>query len=100
MKLEVIYTFENAPQQILQIPISKTIVNNREMFFVNATASLTNEEKQTLVKMSCCICDAADIRLYKKHWYNQCNGKFWDNEIPGLMKQLYNIECTYEPINQ
>lgn len=99
MKLEIIYTFNDRPQQVVTMPISEHILNNKEMFFVYATSPLLKEEKETLVKMSGCIYEASNLNLYKNHWYNKENGKFYDCDIRPLMKKMYDIECTYEPIN-
>lgn len=98
MRVNVIYTFNEAPQQFADIEITKTILNNKLLFFLRLTSCLNNQEKETLCKISCCI--YSDIKLSDTHWYEKENGKFYDNVIPGLISKLYGIKCTYEPLNK
>ncbi len=98
--VDIIFSFENTPQQKDQKNITQTVLNNKELFFSVITASLSDKEKQTLVKISCCIYWAEKMNMDECTWYNENNGKFYDDEIPALMKGIYGIECTYEPINK
>jgi len=100
MVANLILTFDENPQQIVDIPLTETVLNDKKMFFMYVTKGLNKEEKETLVKISCCIYYRSDSLKSKRHWYNKQNGKFYDDEIPSLMKELYGIECTYEPINK
>ena len=63
------------------------------------TSDLSKQEKETLVKISCCIYYAGKIGFEKADWYSEMNGKFYDCHIRPLMEKLYSISCTYEPIN-
>lgn len=99
--LDLILSFWESPQQRMTVPLTKEIIKNRKLFFMYVASHLTTEERQSLVKISCCVYYAERLPMLKdeKLWYNKCNGKFYDNAIRPLMKSLYNIECTYEPIN-
>lgn len=98
MRVNVIYTFSDSPQQFVDIEITKAILNNKSMFFLRLTSCLSDIEKETLCKISCCI--YADIKISESHWYSKENGKFFDDVIPGLIFKLYGIKCTYEPVNK
>jgi hypothetical protein len=98
MQLEVIYTFFDSPQQIQTLPLIEYLLKDKKTLFEFVTTSLITEEKETLCKISCCVYDAAGIEC--PDWYKQQNGKFYDNDIRPLMKHVWAINCTYEPINK
>lgn len=95
--VQIIYTFESEPQDTGSAFVTSEQFDNKKEFFKAVTESLTEEEKQTLVKLSCCV---AGISIPNpNHWYLECNGKFWDDEIPELIKEVYGIESVITPIN-
>ena len=98
--VDLIYSFAEMPQKFLKKNITQSVLNNKKLFFMWVTAHLKKVEKQNLCKISCCIYWAEKIDVESVKWYNKANGKFWDNEIPKLINELYGIECTYEPINK
>jgi hypothetical protein len=97
IKVEMIFSFDNDPQQTGSAFITAEILDNKKEFFKWVTSCLENDEKQTLVKLSCSIQNASIPT--PDHWYLVSNGKFWDDEIPQLMKELWKVESTITPIN-
>jgi len=98
--VDIIYSFSGMSQKFDKCNISQHTLNDKELFFVLLTAGLSNEEKENLCKISCCVYWAEKLNMSEAIWYNEQNGKFWDNEIPNLIKKMYSIECNYTPINQ
>ena len=97
MKVDIIFTFENEPQQRATAFGTKEQLDNKKEFFKLVTSCLEEDEKMTLVKISCCISGASIPS--PNHWYLKENGKFWDDEIPQLMKELWNIDSIIQPVN-
>ena len=96
-QVEIIFTFDNSPQQMGSAFVTTEQLDDKKEFFKAVTACLEDNEKETLVKISCCISGASIPN--PKHWYLECNGKFWDDEIPQLVKELWDIESAIEPVN-
>ena len=100
MQLEVIFTFDGSPQQIVTYPFVEALLQTRTLFFNYVTAMLNDEEKETLCKISCCIYSFEQMHpLSNEHWYSQTNGKFYDAEIIHYMKKALDIDSKIEPIN-
>lgn len=95
----IIYTYEGMPQQFVDIKITQDVLNNKELFFMRITGQLDDKEKKLLYKISCCVYWAEKINWSLCEWYSNQNGKFYSDEIPYLMKKLYDIECTYESLH-
>ena len=74
MKIECIYTFENRPQEFINIPVNPSVFKSKwrlESLLINEV-----EEPRELVKISCCInTEGEDIEPPK--WFMDCNGKFY-----------------------
>lgn len=98
--VDIIYTFNGQPQQRGKKEITQAVLNSKELFFMLLTCELSEKEKETLCKISCCVYWAEKLDMDAPKWYNEQNGKFYDDEIPALIKTLYGIECTYEPVNK
>lgn len=98
MQLEIIYTFDKG-QKARTLPFAPILLEDRKQFFEYATSLLTGEEKETLVKMSCCLYFDIGLQLDKTHWYDARNGKFWHNEIVELMKEIWAINSIVPVIN-
>lgn len=90
MQLEIINTFEWGQKKEL-LPFAPILLNDRKQFFEYVTSLLTGEEKETLVKISCCIYFAIGLKLDETHWYEEANGKFWQSDIIALMKEIWAI---------
>ena len=94
--VDLIFTFENKDQEWFRTEVDTNSLDSKEQFFKAVTEQLSDEEKQDLVKISCCLMGAeVEVPL----WYQECNGKFWDDEIPQLIKEIFNIDSTITPIN-
>lgn len=94
---QIIFTFDNDPQQMSNTLVTVEQFDNKQEFFKAITEDLTDEEKQTLVKISCSV---SGISIPNpKHWYLESQGKFWDDEIPQLIREIYNLESTIIPVN-
>ena len=98
MKVDLIFTFENREQEWFDMSFNPEFMNSKKDFFRMITDSLDNEEKADLVKVSCCVTGLTDDFI-EPEWYAGCNGKFWDDEIPQLMAEIWNIESTITPLN-
>lgn len=105
MNINVIYSFADAdngdyiPQRFADFEAQKTAFNSAEGFFTMLTAKLSKRNKQKLQKISCSVQNGRE-ELGEDHWYFQRNGKYYDDEIPTLMKDLFGVDITYEPINK
>jgi hypothetical protein len=95
--VDLIYSFSESGQKFDKINITQHVLNSRDLFFLLVCNTLSNREKETLSKISCCVYWAEKLNRNEPTWYN---GKFWDNEIPELIMRLFGIVCTYEPINK
>ena len=96
-QVNIIFTFDNAPQQMASAIATTEQFDCKQEFFKLITTSLEDGEKETLVKISCAV---SGISIPNpNHWYLECNGKFWDDEIPQRMLEVWNIESTIEPVN-
>lgn len=104
MKIDIIYTFDAAPQQRNSLPFVASILNDKKEFFKFITTDLNKQERETLVKISTFIWfdnDGDDFaRIEPVEWWDESKGKFWDDEIPALMQEIWGVTCTYEPINK
>lgn len=100
MKLQVIYSFViGSPQQSVTLPFAASLLQDKKSFFEFVTSILEENEKEQLAKISCFI--DADLSSYdQSSWFIQQNGKFYDDDIVPLMKEVWDIDCTYEPINK
>ena len=98
--VDLIYSFSESGHKFDKINITQDVLNNRDLFFMRVTTPLSEKQKETLSKISCCIYWAEKLDMDAPTWYNESKGKFWDNEIPQLMQRMYGIVCTYEPINK
>lgn len=96
IKIDLIFTFENRSQEWFTADIDVTALDNKEQLFKAVAEQLSDEEKQDLVKISCCLMGK---NVVAPDWYMDINGKFWDNEIPQLLKEIFNIDSTITPIN-
>lgn len=94
---QVIFTFDNDPQQMSNTLVTVEQFDDKQEFFKAITEELTDEEKKTLVKVSCQV-ESISIPS-PNHWYLECNGKFWDDEIPERILEGWNIESTIIPVN-
>lgn len=98
MYVNVIFTFEIGPQKFADYPFCSVLLKKTETYFEYLTSLLSEEEKKTLVKISTCIYYAKDLN--PPEWFENMNGKYYDDVITKLMKKIWNIETTYEPINK
>ena len=74
MKFELIYTFEDSEQEIIETEVPETFLKTKEKLSEYLTRRLTNNHRDSLLKISCC----ADAR--KKDlpdWLLDCNGKLF-----------------------
>jgi len=94
---QVIFTFDNDPQQMSSTLVTAEQFDCKQKFFKAITEDLTDEEKQTLVKVSCSIKNISVPN--PNHWYLECKGKFWDDEIPELIQKIWNLESIITPVN-
>lgn len=77
MKIQFIYTFESKPQNSAIFPVNMSTLDNVKAVKELALSYLSNEEKQELVKISCCV-DVEDTFVENPpQWYLDCNGKLW-----------------------
>lgn len=97
MQLEVIFTFEDAPQRIETYPFVQCVLQNKKPFFEFVTSLLSGKEKESLVKISCCIYYAIGFNPPPNHWYHEHDGKFYFEEIKELMLEIWAIKSTVEP---
>jgi len=96
-QVEIIWTFENSPQQMGSAFVTPQQFDNKKEFFKTVTSCLDDDEKATLVKISCAV---KGISIPSPdHWYLKCNGKFWDDEIPQLILDTWQIESIITPVN-
>ena len=76
MRIEFILTYNSKPQEMVAYPFVNPILKNKQILFEFATAQLSDEEKQDLVKISSCILiDGGNFE--EPEWYSQSNGKLW-----------------------
>ena len=97
MEVDIIFTFDDTPQQRGSCSINTETLDNKKEFFRAVTSCLEDEEKATLVKVSCCV-HGASIPS-PDHWYLKSNGKFWDDEIPQLIEELWWVKSMITPVN-
>ena len=76
MRIEFILTYNSKPQEIVEYPFVNPILKDKQTLFDFATAQLSDEEKQELVKISSCVLiDGGNFE--EPEWYSQSNGKLW-----------------------
>lgn len=76
MRIEFILTYNSKPQEIFEYPFINPILTDKQTLFDFATAYLSNEEKQELIKISSCVLiDGGKFELPK--WFVECNGKLY-----------------------
>jgi hypothetical protein len=97
MQLELILSFDDRGQRFVTYPFCNAIMQDKETFFEFATSMLEDDEKQQLVKISCCIYFAA--KLKDAEWYKECNGKFWDDDIKELLPKVWNLQSLAPAYN-
>lgn len=95
-RIEFIFTFKYAPQQIASYPFVKPILKDQNTLLDFATAELTDKEVGSLVKMSCCI--YSNKRFKTPEWWDNSKGKFYDDDLRPY-KAANKIENTVTPIN-
>jgi len=77
MKLQIIYTFKNKPQEIYNYKFfSESILKTKETFENSVRKQLTLNENKNLLKLSCCLI-GRDLNI--PDWYKKANGKIYFN---------------------
>lgn len=76
MKIEFIYTYTNNAQEIVEYPFVNPILKDKQTLFDFATAFLTKNKKQNLVKISCCVI-FGNGSFEEPDWYILSEGKLW-----------------------
>jgi hypothetical protein len=76
MTIEFIFTYSSKPQEIIEYPFVNPILKDKQTLFEFATAELSDEEKQKLVKISSCVLINGG-NFEEPEWYSQSNGKLW-----------------------
>ena len=73
--IDLIYTFERAPQLFLDYPFNEEVLKDKETFAKFALVDLSAEEIEQLVKISFCVYCKDEIEI--PDWIIECNGKLW-----------------------
>jgi hypothetical protein len=80
MKVQFIYTFEETPQIITEYnDLFPVFMGSKNLFLSYAMSGLDKIQRQTLIKISCCISDAYNFDC--PQWYSDINGKFWVDDL-------------------
>ena len=73
MELELILTYEDKPQDFLNLFCDDSTLKDEQTFFDFATNELSEEKKENLCKISTwAITDKEPPK-----WFIECNGKLW-----------------------
>lgn len=88
MKIDLIFTFEDQPQQRDNLPFVVAILADKDTLIDFVTAKLSMADIQQLVKISCCI---EWFNGYEKNqlscaWYDDARGKIWTNDLEAWRK--------------
>lgn len=78
MKIEFIYTYASRPQSLAIHPFVNPILKDKETLFEFATCELSENEKQDLVEISCCVL-IEEGHFERPKWYKESNGKLLVN---------------------
>lgn len=76
MKFQLIYTFVEREQDIIETDVPETFLNTKEKLSEYLTRRLSTEEQNELLKISCCAYADKDEL---PNWYFDCNGKLFFN---------------------
>lgn len=78
MTIEFIFTFnKNKHQDVIKYPFVNPILKDKQTLFDFATAMLDKEDKNNLVKISCCV-TYDDVKEFEDpQWYKDCEGKLY-----------------------
>jgi len=84
-KIQYIYTFDTTNtskeverQTILNASANEHDLSSKPDLIANAINCLTDEEKQSVIKISCCLeADKDDC----PEWFLSCNGKIWLDDL-------------------
>jgi len=79
MKLQIIYTFDNKPQEIWNYKyIEGEPFTSKETFIKWLRKQLTTDENKNLLKVSCCVIGGS---IVMPEWYKKANGKLYFDNI-------------------
>ena len=81
MKIEFIYTFDKAEQEQLSFPFVMEILKDKGTLIDFAAAGLHDEDKNDLIKISCCVDCTKDEYKNAPEWFNECKGKIWVDDL-------------------
>lgn len=94
MQLEVIFSYDDRPQQIVLYPFHVKLIEDEKTFFEFVTSILKGEEREQLVKISTCVYFA--LGLPDGQWYKESNGKFYLDDIVRLLKDVWAIKSLVD----
>lgn len=94
--IQLIYSFDEQAQEFKTIQLPEIMLKDKETFFAYITTNLTEYDKKRLCKISCCI--LGECTLPENHFYDTCNGKFWDIEIIHYMAKIWAIKSEVNPV--
>lgn len=76
MKLEVILTFEE-DQKMIRGEVGDTILESPQTLSGFILSNVKEEDRNSLIKASCCIIFEENEWLQFPKWYIEANGKLW-----------------------
>ena len=80
MNIDLIYTFDEINQLFAFMPLEMNQIEDEATLKEYVTESLTPEQRQELIKISCCvITDNTEDIPNLPDWFMECNGKLWFN---------------------
>ncbi len=101
MTIQFIYTFSGSEQQRTDFPFVLPIIKDKNTLIDFATAMLSMEDKQDLIKISCCIYLDGREGIKEPRWYSACNGKVWVDDLEQWRKHCSIVSTVNkEYINQ
>lgn len=90
MKIQFIYTFKEKEQEILEYPVQRRseaheydfytiedVLKSKESLSEYALNEFNDEEKNDLIKISCCVYLENGPDFEEPEWYKKCNGRLW-----------------------
>jgi len=72
-KINIIFTFNNEPQEIETFVITKSNIKTKKHFIEWMKSKITEDQQKELIKISCCI----RSNFKPPAFYLNANGKFY-----------------------
>ena len=99
MKLDLIISFDNAPQEFLTInemtmeEISTREQTMEDLLHLFYELDFPPEKVRDIYKISCCLVECTEHELTNApQWYLNCNGKLWREDI---RRHVYAPKLNY-----